>query len=143
LVFARLKALRFAFGSRQVIADFDFTLTSFHVNGQPGSSCHGVIEYCGLLPGSYHEETQALKAHYYPLEVDHSLSHDDRVRFMVEWVEKAHSLMVDTKALTKEMIRTGVAKANIALRRGHAEVFRLLQEKRIPLLIFSAGIAGA
>lgn len=50
-------------------ADFDFTMTKFWVNGRRGDSCHAVIDQSGLLAESFHERTNELRHHYYPLEV--------------------------------------------------------------------------
>jgi cytosolic 5'-nucleotidase 3 len=81
-----------------------------------------------------------LHAKYYPLEVDRSLSLEERVKFMVEWVEQSHAAML-TSGLTRSKLISAVADANIALRDGHDVLLRHLEALSIPLLIFSAGIA--
>ena len=52
-----------------VVADFDFTLTKFMLNGQRAYSCHRVLEECGKLGSDYHDKANALQKKYYPLEV--------------------------------------------------------------------------
>jgi cytosolic 5'-nucleotidase 3 len=81
-----------------------------------------------------------LHAKYYPLEVDRSLSLEDRIKFMVEWVEQSHAAML-TSGLTRSKLIAAVADANIALRDGHDVLLHHLETLSIPLLIFSAGIA--
>lgn len=34
----------------QVVADFDFTLTKFHINGSRSPSCHGNIDFIATIP---------------------------------------------------------------------------------------------
>ncbi|CAN0256421.1 unnamed protein product, partial [Discosporangium mesarthrocarpum] len=115
-------------------------MTKFWVKGRRGVSCHGVIEECDLLSSEYHVQATALKEHYYPFEVDPTLSHAQRVELMVEWVSRAHMVMLSA-GLTQEKIRTAVAGANVALREGHARLFQLLEQGGVPLLLFSAGLA--
>ncbi|KAG5177298.1 5'-nucleotidase, cytosolic 3 [Tribonema minus] len=115
-------------------------LHSFMVNGRRGSSCHGCLEYCGLLTEEYHRTVQALKQKYYPLELDTSLTQEQRVAFMEEWVEQAHDALSQA-GLTKATIEQAVREANIALRGAHAELFTELDARAIPLLVFSAGLA--
>eukprot|EP00953_Heterococcus_sp_UTEX-ZZ885_P018459 10310-Heterococcus_DN1.PRE.1 len=124
----------------QAIVDFDYTLTRFHLNGKQGCSCHAVIGQCGLLTDAYHHLSTSLHAKYYPLEVDRSLSLEDRIKFMVEWVEQSHAAML-TSGLTRSKLISAVADANIALRDGHDVLLSHLEALSIPLLIFSAGIA--
>ena len=38
----------------QVVADFDYTLTKFWLDGVRAASCHATIENCNLLPDAYH-----------------------------------------------------------------------------------------
>ena len=127
-----------------IVTDFDFTLTKFHLNGQRGASCHKVIEDCGLLNEDYHHKAQAVQLKYYPLEVDPSLDADTRLKYMIEWVVVAHKLLVDS-GLTKHIIEQAVSymleKEKVALRGKVTTFIQQLADKNIPLLIFSAGIA--
>ena len=44
--------------------------------------------------------------------------------------------------ITKEILRDAVAKANLKFRPGHGELLRWVDQEGVPLLMFSAGIAG-
>jgi hypothetical protein len=63
----------------------------------------------------------ALQSKYYPLEVDPSLDDDTRVRYMVEWVTKAHTAL-GKSGLTKDVLDKAVVKAvgagDVSLRKG-------------------------
>jgi HAD superfamily hydrolase (TIGR01544 family) len=128
----------------RVVSDFDFTMSKFLVNGKRGASCHKVIEDCGLLPEEYHTLAQALQHKYYPLEVDPTLNMEDKIKFMIEWVDQAHELLAHY-GLTKHHIEQAVAEAlktpRLALRERLDEFLHTLKEANVPLLIFSAGIA--
>jgi Pyrimidine 5'-nucleotidase (UMPH-1) len=52
-----------------------------------------------------HAWAQALKAKYYPLELDESLSYAQRVAFMEEWVTQAHDALASA-GLTRAKIET-------------------------------------
>ena len=45
--------------------------------------------------------------------------------------------------ITKDILRDAVAEANLKFRPGHGELLRWVDQEGVPLLMFSAGIAGA
>ncbi|KAK4359882.1 hypothetical protein RND71_022111 [Anisodus tanguticus] len=59
---------------------------------------------------------------------------------MEEWWGKTHALLIEG-GLTQKAIQNSVAKATIAFRDGVTELFELLEEKGVPVLIFSACLA--
>ena len=128
----------------KVITDFDFTLTKFWLNGKRGASTHKVLEDCGLLSPSYHSEAQSLQRVYYPLEILPSLSYEARVRYMVQWVTRAHELLVKS-GITQSQIKTAVHRGldgrAIQLREGVVDWLMHMSECGVPVIVFSAGIA--
>ena len=101
------KAIKGGVRDLRCVTDFDFTLTKFSLQGKRGCSCHKIIEDCGLLDKSYHREAQELQQIYYPLEVLPGLSRETRILHMVDWVTRAHRLL----------IRGGLSKENIDKRK--------------------------
>ena len=128
----------------RVVSDFDFTMSKFYLNGKRGASCHKIIEDCDLLAADYHVQARALQAKYYPLEVDPELNMEDKVRYMVEWVDKAHILLMEY-GLAKQTIAGAVSEAithnRFCLRDKLSDFLQRLSDDKVPLLIFSAGIA--
>ncbi|KAK7343961.1 hypothetical protein VNO77_13112 [Canavalia gladiata] len=121
----------------QVIADFDATLTKFWVNGTRGQSSHGLLQQGNP---EYDAKRQQLYEYYHPLEFSPTIGLEEKTKLMKEWWGKTHSLLVEG-GLTYESIRQSVADSNIALREGVSELFEFLEERDIPVLIFSAGLA--
>jgi cytosolic 5'-nucleotidase 3 len=130
--------------SLQVVSDFDFTISKFNVNGSRGASCHRILEDCGLLSHDYHQQAQAIQRKYYPMEVDPNMDEETRVKFMIEWVERAHELL-QASHLTNEIItqavELGFQEKRFRLRDRVVDFFDVLKANDVPLLIFSAGIA--
>ncbi|BBG96894.1 hypothetical protein Prudu_005846 [Prunus dulcis] len=104
--------------SDKVIADFDATLTKYRVNGCRGQSSHGLVQQEDT---EYDKKRQELYEHYHP------------------WT-KTHGLLIEG-GLTYDGIRQSVADSTIAFREGVVELFEFLEERDIPILIFSAGLA--
>ncbi|KAK8467730.1 hypothetical protein PHAVU_007G137100 [Phaseolus vulgaris] len=121
----------------QVIADFDATLTKFSVNGTRGQSSHGLLQQGNP---EYDAKRQQLYEYYHPLEFSPTIGLEEKTKLMEEWWGKTHALLVEG-GLTYESIRQSVANANIAFREGVPELFEFLEERDIPVLIFSAGLA--
>eukprot|EP01038_Epipyxis_sp_PR26KG_P011448 gene11448-15336_t len=126
-----------------LVTDFDFTLSKFHMNGQRGASCHGVIEQCGLLGQKYHENAKAVQEKYYPLEVDPTLDEITKMNYMVEWVHKTNEVLMDsglTRSIISQAVKIALDNNRIKLRKGVDEFILNSQKNKIPLLIFSAGV---
>lgn len=136
-------------GGLRCIADFDFTLSKYFKDDgvSRADSCHASLENAhksGLLPPDYITRAKALQAHYYPLEIDTTISECDKFRFMEEWVEKHNALLVESR-ITPRTIKTVVSQAiderRLILRQGLESFISILEQHNIPTLIFSAGIA--
>ncbi|WJX20090.1 5'-nucleotidase [Trifolium repens] len=138
LLHNKISAIRLAGPKKlQVIADFDATLTKFWVNGTRGQSSHGLLQQDNP---EYDAKRQQLYDHYHPLEFSPTLGLEEKRKLMEEWWGKTHALLMEG-GLSYEAIKQSVANANIAFREGVAELFEFLEERDIPVLIFSAGLA--
>ncbi|XP_052187267.1 uncharacterized protein LOC127798030 [Diospyros lotus] len=121
----------------QVIADFDATLTKYWINGHRGQSSHGLLQQGNP---EYDFKRQKLYEYYHPLEFNPTIPLDEKAKLMEEWWGKTHALLVEG-GLTYDAIESSVANARIAFREGVVELFEFLEEKEVPVLIFSAGLA--
>ncbi|KAI3927051.1 hypothetical protein MKW92_052527 [Papaver armeniacum] len=122
----------------QVIADFDATLTRYWVDGSRGNSSHGLLQQENP---EFDLKREELFRYYHPLEFSPTLSIEEKTKLMEEWWEKTHSLLIEG-GVTYDAIKKSVASANnIAFREGVVELFEILEEKGVPVLIFSAGLA--
>ena len=80
----------------QIVTDFDYTMTKFFTEGhRRGASCHCLIEDSGFLSAEYRAQAKALLHYYYPLEVSPTLTVEEKVPLMKEWVDRAHDLLID------------------------------------------------
>ncbi|KAG5404476.1 hypothetical protein IGI04_010595 [Brassica rapa subsp. trilocularis] len=124
--------------SHNVIADFDGTLTRYRVNGVRGQSIiHGILQQGNA---DYDAKREALYEHYHPLEFSPLIPLEEKTKLMEEWWSKTHDLLIEG-GLTFDAIKQSVSSSSIAFRDGVVELFEFLEEKEIPVLIFSAGLA--
>ncbi|KAK9735109.1 hypothetical protein RND81_04G185000 [Saponaria officinalis] len=121
----------------QVIVDFDGTLTRYNIDGQRGHTSHALLQQGNP---EYDIKRQKLYDHYHPLEICPTIPVEEKTKLMEEWWEKTHALLVEG-GLTYNDIRKSVADARIEFREGVFKLFELLEEKNVPILIFSAGLA--
>ncbi|XP_060184848.1 uncharacterized protein LOC132614414 isoform X1 [Lycium barbarum] len=121
----------------QVIADFDATLTKYWIDGCRGQSSHNLLQQ---EDPEFNDRRQKLFDYYHPLEFDPAIPLDEKTKLMEEWWGKTHALLIEG-GLTYNAIQNSVTKAAIAFRDGVTELFELLEEKGVPVLIFSAGLA--
>ncbi|KAL5005991.1 hypothetical protein ScPMuIL_017149 [Solemya velum] len=71
--------------------------------------------------------------------MDHKLSMDEKIPYMVEWWTKAHDLLLEFP-ITRQAIAQMVRNSTARLRDNCQWLFDRFHEFDIPLLIFSAGI---
>ncbi|XP_043817173.1 7-methylguanosine phosphate-specific 5'-nucleotidase A isoform X2 [Manihot esculenta] len=134
----KIAAIRMAGPSKlQVIADFDATLTKYMVNDRRGHSSHGLLRQGNP---EYDAKRHALYEYYHPLEFSPTIPIQEKTKLMKEWWGKTHNLLIEG-GLTCDAIRESVANSAIAFRDGVVELFQFLEERDIPVLIFSAGLA--
>ncbi|TXG49272.1 hypothetical protein EZV62_025147 [Acer yangbiense] len=119
------------------MADFDATLTRCWINGSRGQSSHGLLQQDNA---EYNAKRQALYDYYHPLEFSPTIPIEEKTKLMEEWWGKTHNLLIEG-GLTYDAIKRSVANAPIAFREGVVELFEFLEERDIPVLIFSAGLA--
>ncbi|KAF9595479.1 hypothetical protein IFM89_000397 [Coptis chinensis] len=121
----------------QVIADFDATLTRYWINGRRGQSSHGLLQQGNP---EFDVKRHKLHEYYHPLEFSPTISIEEKTKLMEEWWEKSHGLLIEG-GLIYSAIKESVSNATIAFREGVVELFEYLEERDVPVLIFSAGLA--
>ncbi|RUP47804.1 pyrimidine 5'-nucleotidase-domain-containing protein [Jimgerdemannia flammicorona] len=145
------------------ICDFDMTISRHWVtesNGQKvrNMSSHGVLaNYCRLntevgtnapIPNTTptpkrdrisEPETQRLYDKYYPIEISHQMTYEEKIPHMVAWWDGAHAALI-TQRITHEDIAEMVRETPLELRELLSELLVLCRDKNVPFLVFSAGI---
>ncbi|KQK13961.1 hypothetical protein BRADI_1g13590v3 [Brachypodium distachyon] len=121
----------------QVIADFDGTLTRYWYDGSRGQTSHGLLKQGNE---EFDAKRDALFEHYHPIEINPDIPLPEKAKLMEEWWGKTHGLLIEG-GLTHEAIKKSVADASIAFREGVVELFEFLEDRDIPVLVFSAGLA--
>ncbi|KAI0497483.1 hypothetical protein KFK09_020712 [Dendrobium nobile] len=121
----------------QIIADFDGTHTKYWVEGRRGQSSHGLLKQGNP---EYDAKREELYDYYHPLEYSPTIPIEEKTKLMEEWWEKTHGLLIEG-GLTLDAIKKSVTCSNIAFRDGVVKLFEFLEEKGVPILIFSAGLA--
>ena len=122
-----------------VICDFDKTLTKAIVKGQKTHTSIAQIREGNYLSEDYVKKSFALYDKYHPFEVNHKLSDEEKDRKMMEWWSMHIQLLVE-EGMNRKVVEDIIKKKRILLRKGSEDFFKMLHEKNIPLLIFSAGI---
>jgi len=127
------------------ICDFDMTLSRHWVKDEEGkpirnSSTHGVLGKYKRLSKEFHNETQRLYNHYYPIEIDQTLTFEEKVPEMVAWWQQAHTALISQK-ITKEDISLMVKQTYVEMRPDVDVFLKTCSDMSIPLLVFSAGVS--
>ncbi|XP_028402847.1 cytosolic 5'-nucleotidase 3-like [Dendronephthya gigantea] len=123
----------------QCIADFDGTLTRGSYKGQPAQSSFAVVSRTALLPEDVERKEQELRAKYYPIERSSDKTLEEKCKAMEEWWAGIFRILEES-SFTKQMIPDIVKGGTSVLREGCVYFLQRLNDEKIPLLVYSAGI---
>ena len=78
---------------------------------------------------------------YHPIEKDPNISDEDKFKAMERWWKEHYELLKE-KGLELQHIKKAVEHPNIQFKEGVKELFEIVLQKRIPLIIFSSSWLG-
>ncbi|KAI8051412.1 pyrimidine 5'-nucleotidase [Gilbertella persicaria] len=103
------------------------------------SSSHGIPARSGLLTDEYKKETARIYNKYYPIEIDQSMTHEEKVPYMMQWWVEAHASLIAQK-ISKHDLEEMARNVKIELRSELEKVLINCRDTQVPFLVFSAGI---
>lgn len=124
-----------------VVADFDGTFTKKEVDGKKTSALMTVLQDEKYLGVTGKADCQALFEHYYPIELDPHLDEIKKAELMQEWWEKTYAVFKREK-VSKKMFLEVCDSPFLQWRDDLLNFLQVLNQKSIPLVIFSAGGFG-
>lgn len=124
-----------------VVADFDGTFTKKEVNGKKTSALMTVLQDEKYLGVAGKADCQALFEHYYPIELDPNLDEVSKSELMQEWWEKTYAVFKREK-VSKEIFLEVCNSPFLEWRDELLNFLQILNQKAVPLIIFSAGGFG-
>ena len=124
-----------------VISDFDRTLTREFVNNKRIPSIISILREERHLTRDYPEKAKALFDKYHPIERDPKKSVEEKKKVMHKRRTEHFELLIKS-GLNRNDIKKVVESDKIQLREGALEFFDILNEHKIPLIIFSSSGIG-
>ena len=124
-----------------VIADFDGTFTKKEINGKKSAALMTILRDGKYLSEIGQQASDDLFNHYYPIETDPNIEEKEKMVLMQEWWEKSFAVMKESR-ITREMLLEVCRSPLLQWRDQLLDFLKLLHEKNIPLIIFSAGGFG-
>ena len=126
-----------------VVSDFDRTLTKAFIGGKKFTAIIMQLFDGNYLTKDYRDRAQALHDKYHPIEVDPNIPMEEKVKAMEDWW-RIHKLLLIESGLNMRDVKKMVDTGNLQFREGAPEFLNIVNEKNIPLLVFSAtGIGEA
>lgn len=133
------KLEKFDFSNPQsycVVADFDKTLTEGTSN-----STWAVMANSNGVSKEYSEKRNALYQKYRPLEIDSTLTDEEKSAYMEEWWKKHIELFFEY-GLKESAIKTSTENGGLFFREGVKTFLEKMNEYKVPVIIISAGIGN-
>lgn len=125
-----------------VVSDWDRTLTKARTEDGQDATSYSVIAHGAYLGEAYRVEMDRLYARYRPIEISQTtISHREKQKAMRDWWMAALAMM-QKYGLTEEIIEDIAIRDFMRLRDGSIDLFKILADREIPLLILSAGIGN-
>lgn len=120
-----------------VIADFDKTIST-----KTSNTTFSLFSKSGSYPLEYAKDREKLYQYYRPIELDPSISDEEKYRYMQEWQTKAYELLLKYHVREEDIDKIVNRSDLIELRRYAIEFIKSLNSRDIPLIINSAGIGN-
>ncbi len=124
-----------------VVSDWDRTLTKARTEDGQDATSYSAIAHGAYLGEAYRVEMDRLYARYRPIEISQTISHREKQKAMRDWWMAALAMM-QKYGLTEEVIEDIAIRDFMRLRDGSIDLFKILADREIPLLILSAGIGN-
>jgi len=124
-----------------ILSDFDRTLTYGSVNSVKTPSIISLLRDGKHLSEGYAPKAQAMFDKYHLIETDESIPLEQRKAAMREWWEKHYELLT-ASGLSFSDLEDIVENGHLKFREGVLEFLDFLNERNVPLVIFSASGCG-
>ena len=125
-----------------VLADFDLTLTKANVDGIKTQAIMKYLRNGNYLTSDYVKKANELYEKYHPIEIDPSISKEDKIKKMKEWWETHFDLMAKT-GLDKKILEKLVNDVKLEFREGVKDFLGFLNKNDVPLVIISSSGIGS
>ena len=122
-----------------VITDFDDTMTKSNYKGERACNSFRVIENPKVIGPDAFRILDEARDKYWPLESDHSLTKEEKLKYMIEWRKLALDTFVNAN-LTKAKIVDAIKDSTLGFRFGMNRIIKTLIEGKRKLRIVSAGV---
>lgn len=124
-----------------IIADFDGTFTKKEVMGKKTSALMTILMDEKYMGKDGLEASNKLFNHYYPIELDPHIGEEEKINLMQEWWEKSFDVMRDCK-VSRKMLLEVCDSPLLQWRDQLLDFVKIINAKKIPLIVFSAGGFG-
>lgn len=122
-------------------SDFDRTITYWTIDGKKTPSLISLLRDGKHLSPDYPDRAIELFRRYHPVEIDPTLSTEDKKPIMKIWWEKHFSLMIEC-GLKKADVFDVIKESYLRLRRHVDTCLQILRNNNIPVIIISAWAIG-
>lgn len=132
----KIKSINFNKDNFYVVTDFDRTITEGDSN-----STWGVMSNLKNIDREYAEKRMSLYNYYRPIEIDSTISEQEKSKQMSAWWN-AHIDLFFQYELKEETLNDAVIEGNLKYRNGAKEFLKKMYDLNIPVIIISAGIGN-
>jgi 5'-nucleotidase len=124
-----------------LLFDFDRTLTCGLVEGAEVTSIATIMREEDYLDSDYQEKSKKLFAKYRPIELDQTITKEEKKKLMHNWWQEHLELIIDKK-LTKAILRRAAESRLWVVRPGVKDLFTFAHANGIQVVILSSSVLG-
>lgn len=132
----KLKKIQLDPNNYYIVLDFDKTITS----KESLDSWMAVLDF-EIYGQTCRKEIEKINAKYAPIELDYTLTKEEKEKYMTEWYEKSMDFLYEYQ-LTYTNLKKALQKEPLKFREGAKGFLQKLQQDNIPVIILSAGIGN-
>lgn len=121
-----------------IMSDFDNTLTREYIDGEHTPSLIAELSRGEYISKRHAQEDKRMFAKYRPIEIDPTLTKEEKSAAMFNWWDEHMQVMIEEGA-KKEMFIAAAENSHHQFRQYVYELFEYTKEHTLPFVIFSAG----
>ena len=122
----------------QIVSDFDYTISSFKLDGKPSESLFGTFRLSKHTSEAFKQGTSALFKKYSPIEIDEKIQFDEKQRLLTEWYVQVKEFYLKENIDTQKTLKI-LNEGNIGIRFGFDQLLRQCASINLPFYIVSGG----
>jgi hypothetical protein len=123
----------------QIVSDFDYTISSFKLNGKLSESLFGTFRLSNHTSEQFKQGTSTLFKKYSPIEIDETINFEEKQKLLAEWYVQVKEFYIKENVDIQKTLKI-LNEGHIGIRFGFDQLLKQCASINLPFYIVSGGL---